>query len=215
MFRVKYLATHGFTHTGNMLLVAIWYNKQEQNNAKQVSIIGSKKWNDYIWSRLLLVIVCLHSCPILHCLISSFTPEGSVRLAVKSTRVGTRVNKKTARVTTRVATRHSSPTPHFDQGCDSTRVKSNYIQQIILYIVVSEPSQRASFSIPVKSGSFLTFHLSTWELEIIPRLFGNPPEPSTVLPDSGTCPSWSPTGFPGYTRTSLGPHTQKGRVSQC
>ena len=28
-------------------------------------------------------------------------------------------------------------------------------------------------------------------------------------------PSSSPTGFPGYTRTSLGPPTQKGRVSPC
>ena len=28
-------------------------------------------------------------------------------------------------------------------------------------------------------------------------------------------PSSSPTGFPGYTRTSLGTPTQKGRVSPC
>ena len=71
---------------------------------------------------------------------------GSVRLAVQSTRVGTRVNKRMARVTT----------PHIDQGCESTRVKSNYIPHI-LYIVVNEPSQRASFSIPVKTVSFKSF----------------------------------------------------------
>ena len=59
-----------------------------------------------------------------------------------------------ARLTTRDATRHSSPTPHFDQGCDSTRVKSNYIPQI-LYIVVYELSQLASF--PVKSVLFKLF----------------------------------------------------------
>ena len=81
---------------------------------------------------------------------------GSDRLAIKSTREGTCVNKRTARVTTHVATQHSSPTPHFDQGCDSTRVKSNYIPHI-LYIVVYEPSQRASFSIPVKRVSFKSF----------------------------------------------------------
>ena len=40
----------------------------------------------------------------------------------------------------RVATRHSSHTPHFDEGCDSTRVKSNYIPHI-LYIVVCEARQ--------------------------------------------------------------------------
>ena len=56
----------------------------------------------------------------------------------------------------RVATRHSSPTPHFDQGCDSSRVKLNYIPHI-LYIVVYEARQRAAFSIPVKSVSFKSF----------------------------------------------------------
>ena len=40
----------------------------------------------------------------------------------------------------RVATRHSSHIPHFDEGWDSTRVKSNYIPHI-LYIVVSEARQ--------------------------------------------------------------------------
>ena len=40
----------------------------------------------------------------------------------------------------RVATRHSSHTPQFDEGCDSTRVKSNYIPHI-LYIVVCEARQ--------------------------------------------------------------------------
>ena len=57
----------------------------------------------------------------------------------------------------RVATRHSSPTPHFDQGCDSTRVKSNYIPHSGLYIVVYEPRQRAAFRIPFKSVSFKSF----------------------------------------------------------
>ena len=49
------------------------------------------------------------------------------------TRVGslpTRVNKRTARVTTRVATLHSSLTPHFDQGCDPTRVSCRTIYYI-------------------------------------------------------------------------------------
>ena len=57
----------------------------------------------------------------------------------------------------RVATRHSSPTPHFDQGWDSTTVKWNYIPHSRLYIVVYEPRQRAAFRIPVKSVSFKSF----------------------------------------------------------
>ena len=48
----------------------------------------------------------------------------------------------------RVAARHSSPTPHFDQGCVSTRVKSNYIHvPHRLYIIVYEPRQRAAFKL--------------------------------------------------------------------
>ena len=52
---------------------------------------------------------------------------GRIWLGVKLTPVGTCVTERTARVTTRVATRHSSPTPHFDQVYDPTRVKSNYM----------------------------------------------------------------------------------------
>ena len=66
------------------------------------------------------------------------------------------MHKRTARVTTRVVTRHSSPTPHFYQGCDPTRVQSSYISHI-LYIVVRKPRQRAVFSIPVKSVSLKSF----------------------------------------------------------
>ena len=78
---------------------------------------------------------------------------GSVRFAVKSYYMWYIVRFDSSRV----ATRHSSPTPHFDQGCDSTRVKSNYIPHSRLYIVVYEPRQRAAFRIPVRSVSFKSF----------------------------------------------------------
>ena len=82
--------------------------------------------------------------------VAFFKLQGNVRLGIKLTLLGTHVTKRTARATTRVATQHSSPTPHFDQGC---LVGSNYILHG-LYIVVYEPTQLASFSIPVKSVSF-------------------------------------------------------------
>ena len=79
----------------------------------------------------------------------------------------------------RVVTRHSSPTPHFDQGCDSTRVKSNYIAPPPyiphrLYVVEYEPRQRAAFNIPVKSMSFKSFDYRRHRACAIARLVSQP-----------------------------------------
>ena len=88
----------------------------------------------------------------------------------------------------RVATRHSSPTPHFDQGCDSTIVKSNYIPHSRLYIVVYEPSQRAAFIIPVKSVSFKSSDYRRHRACAIARLVELYTTYTTILRQIERCP---------------------------